>query len=95
MSNASQADFTPNGALRGEPPAPPTHLTGAQLEAIRKQMIAEFQRAVDDVEMRKVAVDAACKILPQLPAHTDPVKLIQSIYAFMAEPAAEIVVKIS
>lgn len=108
MSNASQAENvnTEHSAAdleharrfheRGAQQAAAVALNGAQLEAIRKQMIAEFQRAVDDVEMRKQAVDAVCKIIAANPAIAPhPVQLAQDLYAFMAEPAAEIVVKVS
>ena len=107
MSNASQADVSTEHSAadleharrfheRSAQQAAAAMLTGAQLEAIRKQMIAEFQRAVDDVEMRKQAVDAVCKIISANPAiATHPVELAMQLYAFMAEPAAEIVVKIT
>ena len=69
----------------------PAPLNAAQLDAIQKRMIAEFQRAVDDVEMRKQAVDAACKII-SVRSDIEPMGLVKSIYAFMAEPGASIVV---
>ena len=91
MSNASQADLPPVSGYQQA-----SQLTAAQLEAIRKQLIAEFQRAVDDVEMRKQAVEAVCKIIAANPSlAVDPMHLARNLYAFMAEPAAEIVVKIS
>ena len=94
MSNTSQADMQPNGNYAAQAGAH-TVLNAAQLDAIQRRMIAEFQKAVDDVEMRKQAVDAACKILPHLPDTSDPIALVRQLYAFMAEPAAEIVVKIT
>jgi len=84
-----------NSEPQASAPNPGTILNAQQMDAIQKRMIAEFQKAVDDVEMRKIAVDAACKILPMLPDTSDPVGLIRQIYAFMLEPAAEIVVKVS
>jgi hypothetical protein len=107
MSNESQADPAQaayahhNKIIYDGAPGKGFHqvnqppLNAAQIEAIRKQMIAEFQKAVDDVEMRKQAVDAACKILPHIIHNSDPIALVREVYAFMAEPAAEIVVKIT
>jgi hypothetical protein len=88
MSNASQVDPTGH--------APATNGAQPPLNAQQLDVISEFQRAVDDVEMRKQAVDAACKIISAQPAPggiaINPVDLARELYAFMAEPGAAIVV---
>jgi hypothetical protein len=81
-------------------PQPAPTLNAAQIDTIQKRMISEFQRAVDDVEMRKQAVDAAVKVIGGLaPGMIVDVRatvdLAREIYAFMAEPATEIVVKVT
>lgn len=72
-------------------------LNAQQIDMIQKRMIAEFQKAIDDVEMRKLAVDAAVKVFGSLGASAsgDIVGLSRSIYDFMMQPATEIVVKVS
>lgn len=72
-------------------------LNAQQIDMIQKRMIAEFQKAIDDVEMRKLAVDAAVKVYNSLGASAggDIVGLSRSIYDFMMQPATEIVVKVS
>jgi hypothetical protein len=72
----------------------PAPLNAAQLDAIQKRMIAEFQKAVDDVEMRKIALEQAVKVACANPG-VEAMQLARQAYAFMLEPAAEIVVKVS
>jgi hypothetical protein len=78
----------------------PAPLNSAQINAIQARMIAEFQRTVDDIELRKIAIEAAVKIT-DVALHADssipidPIALARNIHAFLIEPFAEITVTVT
>jgi hypothetical protein len=70
-------------------------LGGHQIQAIRQQMLNEFQRALDDVELRKIALAHAATLAQAslsaraLPAEfVEPVTLAREMHAFLSEGAA-------
>src|ERR1700690_3799024 len=76
-------------------------LNAQQIPAMQKTMLDQFQKALDDVELRKVALqsaaalcEAACKS-PMWSGQTDPVTLAREMYKFLAEPAAGITIKLA
>jgi len=64
-------------------------ISGHQIQAIQKQMLAEFQRALDDVELRKIALQHACAARDV----SDPVSLAREMHAFLSEGAAAVLAK--
>ena len=64
-------------------------LSGHQIQSIRQQMLGEFQRALDDVELRKIALGHACA----LTGLHDPVTLAREMHKFLSEGAAAVVAK--
>jgi hypothetical protein len=66
-------------------------LSGHQIQAIRQQMLSEFQRALDDVELRKIALGHACALAGR--ANAEPVKLAREMHLFLSEGAAAVVGK--
>ena len=64
-------------------------LSGHQIQALQKQMLVEFQRALDDVELRKIALQHACAARDV----SDPVSLAREMYAFLSEGAAAVLAK--
>jgi hypothetical protein len=67
-----------------------------QFAAMQKQMAERFSRAIDDVELRKIALQAAVAVhQSQLAAHeakvTAPVALAREIHAFLSEPARAVI----
>ena len=97
MSSASQANGsgqTENNAPAAAAANPVGHLNAAQITGIQNQMIAEFRRTVDDVEMRKLAIEQAVKALEGQRSPAMVMDLAKEIHAFMSAPAAQIVVKI-
>jgi len=71
-------------------------LGGHQIQAIQKQMLAEFQRALDDVELRKIALGHAsdlARTAAPLGLTVDPVTLAREMHAFLSEGAAAVLAK--
>jgi hypothetical protein len=73
----------------------PETLSGQQIQAIRQQMLNEFQRALDDVELRKIALNAANEVVkaytttPGIILDTSAVvSLAREMHAFLSEGAA-------
>ena len=60
-------------------------LSGHQIQVIRQQMLNEFQRALDDVELRKIALQHACALAGR--ANVEPVTLAREMHAFLSEGA--------
>jgi hypothetical protein len=75
----------------------PVPLNAQQLVEIQNRMISELRKVVDDVDLRKTAVEEASKIYQAMGASapSDVAGLAKDLYAFMAEPMAKIEVKIS
>jgi hypothetical protein len=67
-------------------------LSGHQIQAIRQQMLNEFQRALDDVELRKIALQGALQLAanPTAVLHESfsVVSLAREMHAFLSEGAA-------
>jgi hypothetical protein len=74
----------------------PETLSGHQIQAIRQQMLNEFQRALDDVELRKIALSHACAMFQEALKHDDTiltekaVRLAREMHAFLSEGAAAV-----
>jgi hypothetical protein len=64
-------------------------LSGHQIQALQKQMLVEFQRALDDVELRKIALQHACAARDV----SDPVSLAREMHACLSEGAAAVLAK--
>lgn len=69
-------------------------LSGHQIQALQKQMLAEFQRALDDVELRKIALASASEVVkaytttPGIILDTAAVvSLAREMHAFLSEGA--------
>jgi hypothetical protein len=67
-------------------------LSGHQIQAIQKQMLTEFQRALDDVELRKIAIDHASRVCTSAAVGIIPpekvVTLAREMHKFLSEGAA-------
>ena len=82
------------------PPLAREQLSGYQVAQVQKQIEQTFRRAIDDIELRKIALEAAAAIyqgqLAQISTTliqpSDPVALARELHAFLAEPAREIVI---
>ena len=96
MSNASQASPI-RGDVNTEPAAaasnPGNHLNASQIDAIQKRMIAEFSKAIDEVEFRKQAIELAVQCAKNDPG-LDVLALAQAIFEFMVAPSREITIKV-
>ncbi len=60
-------------------------LSGQQLAALQKQMAATIDRILRDVELRKLALDQACKMA----GTGNPVELAKLMHEFLTAPAVE------
>jgi|ERR1700690_946717 len=74
-------------------------LSAQQMDALGKSYREAFQRAVDDIELRKIALQSAAALceasMKQLGGETfEPLKLAREMHAFLSEPTAEITVKV-
>ena len=98
MSNASQASPI-RGDVNTEPAAaasnPGNHLNASQIDAIQKRMIAEFSKAIDEVEFRKQAIELAVKYAEYSSTPFDVLALAQEIFEFMVAPSREITIKVT
>jgi hypothetical protein len=58
-------------------------LTGQQVMAVNKQYAEAFKKALADVELRKLALDQACRVAPG-----QPMEMAKAMHAFLT--AAEL-----
>jgi hypothetical protein len=97
MTNPASPDVAPDGTPSLAYTTTPSREVPSsyQFAAMQKQMAEQFKRAIDDVELRKIALQAAVAVhQSQLAAHeakvTAPVALAREIHAFLSEPARAI-----
>ena len=73
-------------------------LAGFKISAMQKQLLEQFQRAIDDVELRKVALQSAAALceasLKADGTKINPVELARAMHAFLSEPAREVLLTV-
>lgn len=60
-------------------------LNGQQIQAMQRQFQDALRKVISDTDLRKLALDYACKVAPG-----NPLDQAQKMYDFLSAPASEV-----